>query len=190
MKTLIAAFLGCLVAAPAAAGPDFTSHSPRAHSLSASPASTEIGPLDDVIFATNSTRLTDAAITQIATAARWLRKNPGQRIVVEGYADSIGFEVYNEDLATRRADVVRQSLIGNGVSPDRIITVVYGEHVAIGGEHPLDRRVVMYATKLAPQQIASASFRHRDALSATWTNGKALFTETRAKRTVIGTRAD
>lgn len=186
MKTLIASSILAL-ATSAFAGPDFTLRSPRAHSLAASPASSEIGPIDDVVFATNSTRLTDSAHTQIATVARWLRVNPSQRIVVEGYADSVGYALYNEDLATRRADAVRQLLMRHGVPSDRIITVVYGEHVAVGGEHPLDRRVVMYATRLEPKQIAAASFRHRDALSATWTNGKALYIE-RRPGTVIGSR--
>ena len=188
MKTLLASLIGCVLATTAAAGPDFTSHSPRAQPLAASPASSEIGPLDDVVFETNSARLADSSITQIASAARWMRRNPNQRIVIEGYADSVGYEVYNEDLATRRAFVVRQTLIGHGVSPDRIIMLVYGEQGAYGGEHPLDRRVVMYATKQMPQVIAKASFDRKNALTATWTRDKALFTETRSQRTIIGTR--
>lgn len=188
MRTLLAIFLGCALATPAVAGPDFTTRSPRAHSLAASPASSEIGPLDDVVFATNSTQLTDSALTQIATAARWLQRNRDHRIVIEGYADDVGVALYNEDLAKRRASVVRQELIRNGVAPDRTIVVVFGEERALGGDQPLDRRVVLYATKQAPQQIATASFRVKNALSATWTRDRALFTETRDRRTVIGTR--
>ena len=175
------------LAAPAVAGPDFSSKSPRGGGLAASPASSEIGPLDDVVFATNSTVLTESAYAQIDTAARWLKKHRNERVVLEGYADSVGMSLYNEDLATRRAFVVRQHLIGKGIAPDRIIMVVYGEEGAFSGENPLDRRVVMYSTKLAPKQIARASIERKNALSAAWVQGKALLTETRP-RTVISTR--
>jgi outer membrane protein OmpA-like peptidoglycan-associated protein len=187
MKTLLASILVTVLAAPAVAGPDFTSRSPRAHSLSASPSSSEIGPLDDVVFATNSTQLFESSDAQIDSAAAWLRKHKNHRVVLEGYADSVGMALYNEDLATRRAFVVRQHLIARGISPERIIMVVFGEEGAYGGEYPLDRRVVMYTTKLTPQQIARASIDRKNALSAAWVQDKALFTETKA-RTVISTR--
>ena len=187
MKTLMASLILAALAAPALAGPDFNSKSPRAGELSASPASSEIGPLDDVVFATNETLLGESAHAQIETAARWLKRHPRERIVLEGYADSVGWSAYNEDLATRRAFNVRQHLIGQGIAADRIIMVVYGEEGALGGENPLDRRVVMYATKLTPKQIARASIDRKNALSAAWVQGKALLTETRP-RTVIGSR--
>jgi hypothetical protein len=186
MKTLLATLIVAALAAPAAAGPDFTAPSPRGGSLSASTGSSEIGPLDDIGFATNSTALTDASQTQIERAAKWLRKHGDQRIVLEGYADAIGVPVYNEDLATRRAFMVKQALVGHGVSPDRVVIVVYGEAAAEGGDNVLDRRVVMYGTKLEPQQVATASIDRKRALSATWTQDRAIYTE--RSRTVIGTR--
>lgn len=189
MKTLLASLIVAALAAPAAAGPDFTTPSPRGGSLSASTGSSEIGPLDDIVFATNSTALFESAQTQIERAAKWLREHGDQRVVLEGYADGIGMAVYNEDLATRRAFIVKQALVGHGVSPDRVVIVVYGEATANGGENPLDRRVVMYATRLDPARVATASIDHKGALSATWTANKAIFTETsRNHRTVIGTR--
>ena len=187
MKTLLASLIVTAFAGPALAGPDFSVPSPHAKPLAASPSSKEIGPIDDVVFATNSTRLTDAAFEQLDTAARWLTAHRGQRVVLEGYADGVGMYVYNEDLATRRAFVVRQQLIANGIAPDRIILVTYGEATALGGENPLERRVVLYATKLKPAQIARESINKKDALSASWTQGKAIMTETKP-RTVIGTR--
>ena len=184
---IVAAFV-----TPAAAGPDFTSRSPRSHSLSASPASSEIGPLDDVVFAHDSTVLTDSAMAQIESAAKWLREHPRQRLVLEGFADATGTFIYNEDLATRRAFIVRQALVGHGVRADRIMMITYGEAAAIGSENPLDRRVIMYATKLTPQKIAAHALDHKHAIAVSWTAGKAIFTETRDGRdrttTVIGAK--
>ena len=188
MRSLLAVLFGCALATPAVAGPDFITPTPRTHELAASPSSSEIGPLDDVVFATDSTRLTEAARAQIAVAARWLHRNPDRRLVLEGYADEVGPEGYNAELAERRAFVVRQQLVAWGVDPQRIVMVVFGEEGADGGEQPLDRRVVMYGTKLAPQQVVTASFRVKRALSALWMRDRALFSETRDRRTIIGTR--
>lgn len=192
MKTLLASLIVAAFVTPAAAGPDFTSHSPHGRPLAASPASSEIGPFDDVVFAHDSTVLTDSSMAQLESAAKWLRSHPRQRVVLEGYADATGLSIYNEDLATRRAFVVRQALVGHGISADRIVLVTYGEAAAIGAENPLDRRVILYATKLTPQKIAAASIDHKHALAASWTSGRAIFTETRGMRdrttTVIGTR--
>src|SRR5204862_7858838 len=133
MKTLLASIITCALAAPAAAGPDFTTRTPRPDALAASPASSEIGPLDDVVFAHDSTALSEAALAQVTTAAHWLRKHPDQRIVLEGYTDSTGAAYYNEDLATRRAYMVRQHLIRLGVPADRVVVVIYGEAASLGG---------------------------------------------------------
>lgn len=40
-----------------------------------------------------------------------------QKVLIEGYTDSIGTEEYNIDLSRRRAKVVRSFLISNGVEP-------------------------------------------------------------------------
>jgi len=187
MKTLFASLFLAALTTPAAAGPDFTSPSPRTRPLAASPASSEIGPLDDVVFATDSTQLTESAFLQIESAARWLRQHPDHKLVLEGYTDGTGGFLYNEDLATRRAFMVRQHLMVVGVSPDHIMMVVYGEQGAKGGENPLDRRVVLYATKLSPPQIAAASFDRKHALSSFWRQDGVLVTENYTDRgTVIG----
>jgi hypothetical protein len=75
------------VAGPAVAGPDFNSPSPRAEDLAASPAPSEIGPLDDVVFATNSTQPTESAFAQLDTAARWLKKHPRQKVHFNLFAE-------------------------------------------------------------------------------------------------------
>lgn len=187
MKTFVASLIFASLTGTAFAGPDFNTRSPRPDTLAASPGSKEIGPLDDVVFATNSTQLTEGAFAQLDGAAKWLKKHPRQQVVLEGYADSVGMEMYNEDLATRRAFVIRQQLIANGVAGNRIIMVVYGEGAARGGENPLDRRVVMYTTKLAPRQIARASIDKKQALSVSWQQGKAMVSETKP-RAVVGAR--
>ncbi|QTE29046.1 OmpA family protein [Pengzhenrongella sicca] len=49
------------------------------------------------------------------------------RAQINGYTDQVGDEEYNVDLSTRRADAVRDLLVGFGLSPDSLSTAGLGE---------------------------------------------------------------
>lgn len=189
MKTLLATLLLAAIAAPAVAGPDFVTPSPRPRPLAASSGVRDIGPQDDILFALDSATLTTDAQQSLASAAAWMKAHPRHQLVLEGYTDSSGFRIYNEDLATRRAAIARNHLISLGVPSQRIVLVVYGEMGARGMLDPLSRRVVMYATDRSPGQIASASLDRKRALSAVWVDrGDALISEKRTIRPEVISR--
>lgn len=155
------------VADPAPRGPDFTDHAPTRgadRSVTPSDATNNIEPYDDLEFATDSTRVADDAADQIARAARWLRAHGGYRIVVEGHADATGTNDYNKDLAYRRAAAVRDRLIDAGIPAARIVLVTCGENGATGAPSGVDRRVVLYASTLAPDAIQELSVKTRGAI--------------------------
>jgi len=133
-----------------------------------------IDPTDVVAFAHDSATLRDDASAQVDAAAKWLRRHPGHRIVLEGHTDTAGLNVYNEDLATRRMEAVRERLIGRGIAANSIVLISSGERVAIDPENPNDRRVVMFATRELPQQIIAQQLEHRDVIVATWTDRNSL----------------
>jgi outer membrane protein OmpA-like peptidoglycan-associated protein len=186
LKKLLASLLVVgATALPAAAGADFGSVTPSTK-LAASEATKTVLPTDDVVFAHKSAALDDVAVQQLRTVARWMRHNPGM-LVLEGHANSLGAPAYNDDLSMRRAEIVRQHLMGYGISSDRIMLVVYGESGAEAKPSPLDRRVVMYATKKSPKAIVRARLDRGDALSAVWTRKGVLFTETHGA-SIVATR--
>jgi outer membrane protein OmpA-like peptidoglycan-associated protein len=177
--TLLASLLfAAAIAGPAAAGPDFVSESHGPKKLAASEGRQHILPEDDVAFGFNSAALFDSSHAQIATVARWLEAHPRQNIVLEGHADSTGTAVYNEALAERRADMVRQHLIGYGISSDRIMLIVFGEAQAKSTASPIDRRVVLYATPERLEDHAQRVLKRHRALHAMWTKKGVQFTET------------
>ena len=178
LSTILAVL--CAAAPAAVAGPDFVTPTPQPRELAASFGRSAIAPSDDVVFAHDSAILGDTEHRQILTVARWLRANPSYKIVLEGYADRSGAEIYNEDLATRRASAVRGQLIARGVAADRIVVVVYGETRATGAQNPLDRRVIMHATA-QPVTTVVATALNQGAINAVWTRHNALFRETRGK---------
>jgi len=75
--------------------------------------------------------------------------DPDAMLKVEGYADSIGAELYNLDLAMRRAWEVKKLLMNSGISDKRIKVTVYGESYPASSnndesESPRDRRVALF----------------------------------------------
>jgi hypothetical protein len=130
-----------------------------------------------VPFQFDKADLTDAGYDEVRTAALWLRRHPSHKLVLEGHTDALGVDPYNEDLATRRMNVVRQNLLGLGIASDRIVMITFGEQEAMTVENPLfpaDRKVVMYATELSPQAVIAMVRETRPALVATWTERGAL----------------
>lgn len=193
MKTLIASLVLAVTAGPALAGPDFVTPNPRPRDLASSESAREIAPFDDIVFDHDSHALSPLAQQQLAAAASWMKRHPRFRLVLEGYTDSSGYAVYNEDLATRRAAITRNHLIALGVPRDRLLLVIYGEAAAHPRIEPLDRRVILYATDRPAREVAETSVDRKGALSAVWTVKGTLYTEARtgrrAERTqVVGRR--
>jgi flagellar motor protein MotB len=163
-------------------GPDFVSAMPPRgvdRSLAASDGTAPIAPVDVVMFGSESDVLISSAITQIDTAAKWLRANPKFQIVLEGHTDR-GAESYIDDVAVLRAQAVRNRLLSDGIPSDRIVLVVFGAVDATWGINPNDRRVVMYASDRATKTIVAGSLGPRHARVALWTRNGTMFQEQRS----------
>ncbi len=74
----------------------------------------------------------DAAAT-LRRKADILRASPSVQLRVEGHADERGSTEYNLALGNRRAEAVRQFLVGFGLAESRFSIVSYGE------ERPIER---------------------------------------------------
>ncbi len=57
----------------------------------------------------------------------FLVQHPSIKVLVEGHCDDRGSEEYNIALGTNRAQTLKQTLIQQGVSADRIRTISYGK---------------------------------------------------------------
>ncbi|MEO5915092.1 MAG: OmpA family protein [Luteolibacter sp.] len=56
-----------------------------------------------------------------------LKSDPGKKITLSGHTDALGTKDYNNQLSSRRADVVRDYLTKAGVDAKQIITVAKGD---------------------------------------------------------------
>ena len=76
-----------------------------------------------------------------------LKSDTGKKITLSGHTDALGTKDYNNDLSSRRADIVRDFLIKAGVASSQILTVAKGDSqprrpnvTEAGGDNPDGRR--------------------------------------------------
>ena len=58
--------------------------------------------------------------TSIEDIANSIKQSQAQQVIVSGYTDPIGGQIYNDKLSQRRADTVARLLVQNGVNPNII----------------------------------------------------------------------
>ena len=82
---------------------------------------------DRVFFAYDSDSVAASAQATLSKQAKWLKANPSVAIAVEGHADERGTREYNLALGDRRASSVKDYLMSQGISSNRISTISYGK---------------------------------------------------------------
>ncbi len=87
--------------------------------------------MQDVLFATGKYDLTDPARIALAKIAGIVISHPGLNLQVEGYTDSTGTEQFNQKLSEQRANTVRDFLASQGVNPQTMTAVGYGENYPV-----------------------------------------------------------
>jgi peptidoglycan-associated lipoprotein len=83
--------------------------------------------LKDIYYQFDSTDLIAEAQEILKKNAEWLKANPKSRVEVEGHCDDVGSADYNLALGAKRAQIAKDFLINQGVSPDRLVTISYGK---------------------------------------------------------------
>ena len=126
------------VASGAAGGTDFSSYSLDDPN---SPLSRRV-----IYFEYDSAEITDADQELLMQHSGYLVANPGQHLTLEGSTDERGSREYNIGLGDQRALSVQRIMELNGVSPEQISVVSYGEEKPAAEGHSdaawrLNRRV-------------------------------------------------
>ena len=84
-------------------------------------------PLGDVFFDLDESSIRDDAKTSLSKNADWMKRWVSTSITVEGHCDSRGSSEYNLALGTRRANAVKDYLVGLGVNASRITVISKGK---------------------------------------------------------------
>lgn len=80
-----------------------------------------------VYFASGSARLDPRATESVELLVATLQERPELSITLEGHADTRASSLYNDELAMRRAQSVRDALVAAGIDTHRIQTTGQGE---------------------------------------------------------------
>lgn len=94
-------------------------------------ASQKEGPLKDVNFAFDSSKIDTRAAAILKDNAKWLAENPSAKVQIEGHCDERGTVEYNMALGGRRSQSCFSSLKSMGVTADRMSTISYGEELPL-----------------------------------------------------------
>jgi peptidoglycan-associated lipoprotein len=91
---------------------------------------------EPVYFGFDSTVVPQGELGKIDAVAQHLTEKTDRVVVVEGHCDDRGSNEYNMSLGENRAIIIRNYLVQNGISADRIQTRSYGEEkpAAVGND--------------------------------------------------------
>merc|ERR1712146_729269 len=93
---------------------------------------------DRVLFGYDSSELSSEAKLTLDKQSRFLRANSDLTFTIEGHCDERGTREYNLALGEKRATAVRDYLVIEGISPDRIRVISYGkEKPAVVGSNDM-----------------------------------------------------
>ena len=91
-------------------------------------------PLADVMFDYDQSGIRDDQRATLQRNADFLRRWTSVRVSVEGHADARGTNEYNLALGDRRANAVKEYLVGLGIGTDRLVVVSKGEETPLCSE--------------------------------------------------------
>lgn len=117
---------------------------------------------NDVLFAVDSSVVDSDGRGALQDLAGVLDEYPKTAVIVQGHTDATGSEEHNQNLSERRASSVRNQLVNQGVDPDRLATMGFGESSPVASNdsesgRQQNRRVdILLRAKAGPLRDAPA----------------------------------
>jgi outer membrane protein OmpA-like peptidoglycan-associated protein len=87
--------------------------------------------LGDTLFATGKAELKAGASANLDRITKFMNEYPKRTAAIEGFTDSMGSDDMNQSLSERRANAVKNYLVGQGVSSARLTSSGRGENSPI-----------------------------------------------------------
>lgn len=93
-----------------------------------------------VLFEFDKSLVKKDSYGELESIVNLLKMNPNYKLSLEGHTDAVGTESYNVGLSKNRVNAVRDFIIMNGISPDRIVPQHHGETKPVGDNANADGR--------------------------------------------------
>ncbi len=94
----------------------------------------------NINFKFDSSEIKKESEPRVEEFSSLLKCTPSYQAEIIGHTDSVGSDAYNLKLSQRRADAVKDMIIKNGISPDRLTTTAKGESEPIATNKTKDGR--------------------------------------------------
>lgn len=107
----------------------------------------ELFTLDSIFFAFDSYQISSKNREELDLLIAYLLKHEQLQLSIIGNTDEIGTAAYNEDLSLRRATAVKEYMVENGVSANRLTLLAKGERELASTEDALNRRTAFILRK-------------------------------------------
>ena len=85
----------------------------------------------NVFFSFDSSKPLAYSVSSVNYISNFLKRNPGVKLEVKGFADELGPEDYNIKLSEKRAKAVFDLLISSGIDGSRLSYKGYGEDTSV-----------------------------------------------------------
>ena len=82
--------------------------------------------VDAITFEYDRAYLTRSSLGVLDSVVATMKRSPSMKLDISGFTDSTGDPSYNQKLSERRADAVKEYMIKNGISPERLTSKGYG----------------------------------------------------------------
>ncbi len=82
--------------------------------------------LETVLFELDAANLLPKGFQQIEELAQVILQTDSYSVLIEGYTDSMGNPVYNQELSELRANTVYNALLINGINSEKIVIRGFG----------------------------------------------------------------
>jgi len=93
-----------------------------------------------VLFEFDKSLVKKDSYGELESIVNLLKMNPSYKLSLEGHTDAVGTESYNVGLSKNRVNAVRDFIIMNGISPDRIVPQHHGETKPVAENTTVDGR--------------------------------------------------
>ncbi|MFV0377888.1 MAG: OmpA family protein [Mangrovibacterium sp.] len=100
----------------------------------------------NVYFDFNSTKVQGTSTNSLNFMKSYLAKNKGASVEVQGYADELGSDEYNNKLSQKRADAVAKLLTQAGIDGSRLSAVGKGKDTSVDKSSEQARQLARRAT--------------------------------------------
>jgi len=110
--------------------------------------------LRGVNFPFDEAELTPPARETLDQLAARLQSHQNVSVLVEGHTDAFGSDQYNVELGRRRAEAVREYLVGKGLAPGQIQVVSHGESQPAATNETEEGRAMNRRTEVEPREPA------------------------------------